>query len=334
LKTVDQDRMDNGKNGVTPSVSIVCITYKHEKYITEAIESFLMQKTNFPFEIIIGDDNSPDGTPAIIKQYEENYPGIVRAVRREKNIGLMANFLDCMSKVRGEYTALCEGDDYWTDPHKLQMQYEALQNHPECDLAFHDVDFVDENGQFMRRHSWGRSNEKWFTGVYAGKRIVSAAMTIPHTTSMFFRSKFFDPAYFDFLGKISAFDYPLTVTLCNAGDVYYIDKVMSGYRQHGATVSNSRSYGYNETLLAEILEAHRKMDEYYHQSFHKEIGMHLKGQLMMKYHSELNMSIDDGRIAGVIKSLLRMIMNHKNSQFSLRDIFWLFREKLKEKKSQ
>lgn len=258
-----------------PIVSIVCITYNHEKYIAQAIDSFLVQETDFPFEIIIGDDCSTDNTFLILGEYQKKYPNIIKLIHREKNIGLMPNFLDCMSNVNGEYIALCEGDDYWIDPLKLRQQVLALKTNPNLSFSFHDVNLVNQDGKFIGKHSNGRSNQHWTVGRIKSDEIVGSAMTIPHTTSIVFRSKYFDFKYFDFLGDISAFDYPLTVTLCFNGDAHYIDSVMSEYRQHMASVSSSRSYGYNDKLLNEILSTHDKMNRYYNCYFSKEINKHL-----------------------------------------------------------
>lgn len=99
----------------TPIVSICTITYNHEKFIEEALDSFLMQETNFPFEIVVDDDCSPDATAEIIKKYMQKYPNIMNVRLREKNVGSMQNFLENMQRAKGKYIALCEGDDYWTD---------------------------------------------------------------------------------------------------------------------------------------------------------------------------------------------------------------------------
>ena len=109
-------------------VAIVCITYNHEKYIKQTIESFLMQKTEFKFTVIIADDCSKDSTPDIIREYAAKYPDIIKAVLRDKNIGPMNNFKSAMSYCSSEYLALCEGDDYWTDENKIKKQIESFFN--------------------------------------------------------------------------------------------------------------------------------------------------------------------------------------------------------------
>lgn len=121
-------------------VSIICNTYNHEKYIGDALESFVTQKTDFAFEVLIHDDASTDNTADIIRQYEAKYPELIRPIYQVENqysqnvpIGVTYQF----PRVKGKYIALCEGDDYWTDPYKLQKQVDALEAHPELDICAH-----------------------------------------------------------------------------------------------------------------------------------------------------------------------------------------------------
>ncbi len=131
-------RIDN-----KPLVSICCISYNHEKYIKDAIEGFLLQKTTFPIEIIIHDDASNDNTVNIIREYEKKYPDLFEAIYQVENqyskgIKPLPNFV--FPKARGKYIALCEGDDYWIDPYKLQKQVDFLESNPEYVLVHTDAD--------------------------------------------------------------------------------------------------------------------------------------------------------------------------------------------------
>ena len=117
IERTEQEIMQNwkGDNSV-PLVSICTITYNHKKYIAEALDSFLMQKTNFPFEIVVDDDCSPDNTSEVIKKYRKKFPNIIKANLREETIGMIPNFIENMKRAKGKYIALCEGDYYWIDP--------------------------------------------------------------------------------------------------------------------------------------------------------------------------------------------------------------------------
>ena len=122
-----------------PLVSVVSITYNQEKFIREALEGMVLQKTNFDFEIIVADDASTDATAAIIQEYADAYPGLIKPVLRKKNLGAIANSLSSLRLARGKYLALCEGDDYWTDENKLQKQVDFLEAHQDYALCFHPV---------------------------------------------------------------------------------------------------------------------------------------------------------------------------------------------------
>ncbi len=122
-----------------PLVSICCTTYQHGHFIRQAIEGFLMQRTSFAIEIIIRDDASTDGTSAVVKEYAERHPNLIRAILNQENQfskGVRA-LPDAMSHARGKYIAICEGDDYWTDPLKLQKQVDFMEVNPGHSGCFH-----------------------------------------------------------------------------------------------------------------------------------------------------------------------------------------------------
>lgn len=120
---------------VNPKVSIIMLTYNHAPYLKEAIEGVLRQKTNFPFEIIICNDASPDNSDELLNDYAQKYPGIIRYFRHSKNIGFVENQRFAFQKAQGKYIAYCEGDDYWTDETKLQFQYDFLEAYPEYSMT-------------------------------------------------------------------------------------------------------------------------------------------------------------------------------------------------------
>lgn len=120
-----------------PLLSVVTITYNHEPYIAKCIEGVLMQKVNFPMEFIIAEDCSTDGTRAICEEYAAKYPELIRLITSETNIGYNPNELRAMKAAKGKYIAYCEGDDYWTDPLKLQKQVDFLESHSDYSVCFH-----------------------------------------------------------------------------------------------------------------------------------------------------------------------------------------------------
>ena len=121
-----------------PLVSVKMITYNHEPYIAQAIEGVLGQETSFPFELVIGEDCSTDGTREIVFDYQKKYPDIIRVITSDKNVGARKNGLRTEKACRGKYIAYCEGDDYWHHPQKLEKQVDYLERHPECGLIHSD----------------------------------------------------------------------------------------------------------------------------------------------------------------------------------------------------
>jgi len=123
-------------------VSINCTTYNHEMYIADAIESFLMQKTNFDYEILIGEDCSTDNTKKIVEALAKKHPNKIRVITSSKNVGARKNSMRLLENSRGKYIAECEGDDYWTDPYKLQKQMDYMVSHPNCSMSFHASEII------------------------------------------------------------------------------------------------------------------------------------------------------------------------------------------------
>lgn len=134
----------------SPLVAIDCRTYNQEKYIGDTLEGFVMQKTNFPYVAIVHDDASTDDTAQIIKQYAEKYPDIIKPIIETENQyskadGSLTRVLkEACRNTNAKYIALCEGDDYWTDPNKLQLQVDFLESNPDYSMCFHKVDILNE----------------------------------------------------------------------------------------------------------------------------------------------------------------------------------------------
>lgn len=118
-------------------VSVCMVTYNQEKFIAEAIESVLMQQTDFAFELVIGEDHGTDRTLEICQSYQEKYPDIIKLNIRDHNIGAQPNFINTYNLCQGKYVAICEGDDYWTDPLKLQKQVSFMEQHPDYSMCAH-----------------------------------------------------------------------------------------------------------------------------------------------------------------------------------------------------
>jgi glycosyltransferase involved in cell wall biosynthesis len=208
-------------------VSVICTAYNHEKFIADAIESIIMQKTDFAFELIIHDDASTDNTATIIKSYEEKYPSIIRAIYRTENMYSKGFPLEewLINNSEGQYIALCEGDDYWLDENKLQKQYEYLQQHPHVSLCVHSAKEVDALTKKLKSYCRPSKQSRFFTVeeiIYGGGGLFA-------TNSMFFRKQLASKEY-SFMEKAPVTDYAYAIMLALQGDVYYLDECLSVYR--------------------------------------------------------------------------------------------------------
>jgi glycosyltransferase involved in cell wall biosynthesis len=207
-----------------PKVSILMTTYNHEKYIAQAIESVLMQETNFPYELLVGEDCSTDGTRAIVREYSDKHPEIVHAFFRESNLGSRQNVRQLFWASRGQYIALLEGDDYWISRQKLQTQANLLDAHPETTLCGHRSVWRWEDGSQPDRIP-GLLAE----GFYELEDILRY---LPfHTGTAMFRRVIedFRP---DRYKHLVMGDYPLFVELALRGNIYVFAEAMGAYRIH------------------------------------------------------------------------------------------------------
>ena len=217
-------------------VSIRCITYNHEPYIRQCLDGFVMQKTNFRFEAIVHDDASTDGTAAIIREYAEKYPDIIKPIfetenQYSKHDGSLRRIMN--KACTGKYIAMCEGDDYWTDPNKLQIQVDFMESHPNYSMCCHNVDIMDESDGTIKRRN---SPYKKDTTCRVQDIIEGGGGFFP-TNSIVYRRELMEIApeelFFQYVG-----DYPLQLYLSFAGEVYYFAENMGAYR---ANVSDSWS---------------------------------------------------------------------------------------------
>lgn len=211
-----------------PRLSIVCLTYNHEHYIRESIESFLNQDVDFNIEILIHDDASTDNTAKIIKEFEKLYPFLIKPVYEEINqysIGGFAFSFDELKRAKGEYIALCEGDDYWIDSNKLQKQIKYLEENKDCSMCFHasrnfmnnDIFYIQRPKIITKDYKYDMKYAMLFDGGFMA------------TNSMLFLNKHILELP-KWVIDAPAGDFALTLLLASKGKIGYIDEIMSAYR--------------------------------------------------------------------------------------------------------
>lgn len=224
-------------------VSVAMITYNHEKYIVQAIESVLMQRVNFDYELVIGEDCSTDKTRDIVLGFGEKHPDRIRVLLSEKNMGGGRNLVRTLRACRGEYVAVLEGDDFWTSPDKLQKQVDFLESHPECAICFHNAVVINDSGsQELRNYCSSTQKE-----ISTLEDLLKADF-IP-TCSVMFRNGLFSE-FPDWFYKLPMGDWPTHVFNAQHGDIGYINEIMAAYRVHSTGVWSR--LGYAGTLQAEI----------------------------------------------------------------------------------
>lgn len=226
-------------------VDVAIITYNHEAFIRQALDGVLAQQTSFPVRMVIGEDCSTDGTRAILQEYQQRYPDRIQLLLPAHNIGVMANLVNVINACQAPYVALLEGDDCWTDVHKLQQQVDFLEGHQDFSLCFHDAElFWDGHEQPAYPLSQLKKQLQNGEAEFTHADIVRDGWFIPTASIVFRRSAAKNLP--DWLLNVFSGDYSLHLLISAAGKVKYLPAVMSGYRQHPGGISQQK---YNPGLL-------------------------------------------------------------------------------------
>lgn len=212
-------------------VSVLIITYNHEKFIAPAIDSVLMQQVNFDYEIVIGEDCSTDNTRDIVIDYQKRNPEKIRLILPERNLGMMQNYLQTLEACRGEYIASLEGDDYWTSPFKLQKQVEFLDNNLDYALCFHPVEIISEDNLPIPGRIWGAPVKR---DTFSLEDLFIYDNFIP-TCSVVLRREVFSsvPGWFKI---VPHGDWVSHIFTARCGKIRCIDELMGVYRVHSGGV--------------------------------------------------------------------------------------------------
>jgi len=238
-----------------PRVSVCLITYNHEKYIRDALESIISQKTNFPFEVIVCNDKSTDNTESIIKEYLKSNSNI-RYFSTDKRLGAIKNWIKCLNIVNSDYFAVIEGDDYWTDSHKLQKQFDFMEQKPEYSFCFHKLETkferLNDNENYLNQNIEEKDytiediiTKPWFIG----------------TCSIFAR-KLFLPEVPHWINGLMAIDRPLQLILASNGKVGFINENMGVWRVHNEGISQIQWLGKERTFEKSQIQILKRFNTY------------------------------------------------------------------------
>lgn len=224
------------KKGIT----LVSLSYNHEEFVSQALDSFVNQRLDIPYKIIVSDDCSNDRTDVIINAYAEKYPHLIIPIIRKKNIGVIGNYLDSFSRVDTEYVAYCECDDFFTDPYKLQKQVDFLEQHPDCSICFHKTKiFYEDNSEKPRI---APTKQERFNKTILDINDLLKYNFVP-SNSVVYRWRFTEENIYEVFPKdIMPADYYLHLLHAEKGKIGFIDETMTWYRKHkGGTWYDSES---------------------------------------------------------------------------------------------
>jgi glycosyltransferase involved in cell wall biosynthesis len=282
-----------------PLVSVCIIAYNHEKYIRDAIEGVLMQKVNFEYELIIGDDCSTDNTRKILLEYQSKYPSKVKLLLHEKNLGFLGkkNHIEILKNSTGKYIAQLDGDDYWTYENKLQQQIDFLEQNHDFAICFHKARwFIENNPDYYREYP---ASQKTVTTI---ETLSLEGNYIP-TSSIVFRNKFDFNKIPSWIYEDISGDWAFNHLMAQYGKIYFIDEIWSLYRVHEkghwvkkADISKSKAY----------INTKKYLNMYFKNAYAKELLLHTRPH----YFQLLNYYILEKRRAKALSIWFDILCNY------------------------
>lgn len=275
-----------------PTVTVMMITYRHEEFVAQALDSALSQETSFDVDIVVSDDASSDGTPAIIAEFAARYPDRIQAVLRRENVGVARNWVDTLLACRGKYVAFLEGDDYWDSPHKLQKQVDELEAHPDAALCSHPVKVVSsETGEVLAVTAADPRDS------IAIEDVIRYRYPLP-TCGVLMRNVLKSvPSWFQ---QVHNLDYATQLMAATHGNVRILHEPMGVYRKHPGGVSVSTSI-------------RRQIDRFIFllQSANAELGLRydrlFRGRLARLYRAKIRLDIEQRQFLDALTSAAQFL---------------------------
>ena len=257
-------------------VSVYCLAFNHENYISQTLEGFINQNTDFKYEVFVHDDASTDGTSKIIQEYEKKYPEIIKGIYQNENqyskgVNVVATYI--MPRVCGKYVALCEGDDYWSDVYKLQKMVDFLDNHLEYSACVHNTVVLDMATE--ERRLMNPIMEEYDLKI---EHVLTEGGSDFHTSSLVYRFEYMKkmyskgrPEFFEIVSPIE--DYPTAIYLTLQGKVRYLPDVMSVYRYGtpGSWTSSLKNIERFKVMRKKVISMLENIDQFMDYQMHNEI---------------------------------------------------------------
>ena len=283
-------------------VSIIILSYKHQNFIAKALEGVFMQKVNFPVELILCDDQSPDNTDAVIKETLKKAPHNIeiKYTRHQKNMGSTPNFYWALRQVTGNYIAFCEGDDYWIDENKLQMQLDLLEQEKDYALCFHNAVNISDYERFNGT-PFSHVEDRVYapTEIYQNWIIHTATVIVRREvlTSDAFKKTLVDPT-------LLYFDTILFLAASTIGKLRGTTPVMSAYRRHDAGLSFGK-----KNFLRDL--RHNNLDEIIGSYHKKEIKKIADWLIFSRSRINLRESFLKGKLGISLQNLRWILKKYK-----------------------
>lgn len=267
-----------------PKVSILVLTYNHEKYIEDALGSVLRQQTTVPYEIIVAEDCSTDRTLEKVKAIAKRNPGLFRILHRERNMGICRNFADAYGQCLGEYVAILEGDDYWHHNHRLQRHVDILDRDKKCSFVFNNVRAVFEDGRVQDGlyppHVRTRLRLRDFL---ADNFVNCSSLTFRHRLISAFPKWFL---------ALSYYDWPLHIFHLQHGHAIYLRDTLSTYRIHRLSAWNGSD---QETRLRGMIDIFHGLDEHFGYRYHSILRLNEKYRTLWLEREQARVENDELR---------------------------------------
>ncbi len=297
-----------------PLVSVHLLTYNHAKFIAQSIESVVNQKTTFPFEIVIGDDHSTDGTSQIVDEYAAKYPELIKVVRGKTNGGPQPNSIRILENSQGKYMAALEGDDYWIDPLKLQKQADFMEQNPDFAICFTNtrVEFFENN---EKPYLLNANIEK---DVFELKDLIAETeVWFMGTATLFYTMSSIFPVQ-SWFHKTKSGDIPMIMLAARYGKIKYLPDVTAAYRRHSAGASNT-DHKDDAVFLENRIMMYTNLDKDTGYKFHDKFKRNLGGWYYLLLNSKQYSGLYFKKLRIATKYISLMYPNIPHMKLVLRD---------------
>ena len=298
-----------------PLVSVLVRTYNHEKYLRYALDSLVCQQTNFPFEIVIGDDCSTDATPTICKEYQEKYPTCIKVILQEKNKGIAENYNDILRQCQGRYIATCDGDDFWCDTEKLQKHVDYMEQYPSVVITYHDAKPVDAENTIGKETLLPTTRKRDFTS----EELQRGVWILPVT--MCYRREVVPEILLNMTSKVFNEDIFIISLAGQFGSGAYLETITpSAYRQTDAGIWSQQTAVHRSLMAA---GSNAELMLYYKKKSNKELFLFFKQKLL----TQLSNCIGSDSISERDMSLFSTLLKRYWRYIGLRNLLYYLRNK-------